>query len=146
MQNDRWAFLAKDYQQGFPAHCGFKVDRVESGIFETHLAVRKMHRQQDGFVHAGVIATMADHTAGYAAFTLVPDNRRILTIEFKINFFKPAVGDTLVCRSRVVHPGKKIIVSESEVFSRFGDSEKLVAKAMVTLMAIVLTHPDEASD
>ena len=42
--------------------------------------------------------------------------------------------------------GKKIIVSESEVFSRFGDSEKLVAKAMVTLMAIVLTHPDEASD
>ena len=145
MENDRKLFLAEDYRQGFPAHCGFEVDRVDSGIFETRLTVRKMHRQQDGFVHAGVMATMADHTAGYAAFTLVPENQRILTIEFKINYFKPAIGDALACRSRVVHPGKKIIVSESEVFSQHGNSEKLVAKAMVTLMAVVLGHPDAAS-
>ena len=136
MANDRFEYLAKDYRQGFPAHCGFKVDRVGSGIFETRLAVKAMHRQQDGFVHAGVMATMADHTAGYAAFTLVPENQRILTIEFKINYFKPALGDALFCRSRVVHPGKKIIVSESEVFSLHKSSEKLVAKAMVTLMAL----------
>ena len=138
MANDRFEYLANDYRQGFPAHCGFEVDRVDSGIFETRLAVKTMHRQQDGFVHAGVMATMADHTAGYAAFTLVSEDERILTIEFKINYFKPALGDTLVCRSRVVHPGKKIIVSESEVFSLHQTSEKLVAKAMVTLMAVVL--------
>jgi uncharacterized protein (TIGR00369 family) len=142
MKSDRLTYLTKDYQQGFPAHCGFKVDRVDSGVFETHLNVRNMHRQQDGFVHAGVMATMADHTAGYAAFTLVPENRRILTIEFKINYFKPALGDTLVCRSRVIHPGKKVLVSESEVYSVSKTSEKLVAKAMVTLMAVVLDQSD----
>jgi uncharacterized protein (TIGR00369 family) len=142
MKNDRFSYLARDYRQGFPAHCGFEVDRVESGVFETHLTVRKMHRQQDGFVHAGVMATMADHTAGYAAFTLVPDNQRILTIEFKINYFKPAVGESIICRSRVIHPGKKVLVSESEVYSVHKKSEKLVAKAMVTLMAVVLDQPE----
>ena len=142
MKNDRRTYLAKDYQQGFPAHCGFKVDRVDGGVFETHLTVKNMHRQQDGFVHAGVMATMADHTAGYAAFTLVPENQRILTIEFKINYFKPALGDTLICRSRVIHPGKRVLVSESEVYSVHKKSEKLVAKAMVTLMAVVLDESD----
>ena len=142
MKNDRRTYLSKDYQQGFPAHCGFKVDRVDSGVFETHLVLKNMHRQQDGFVHAGVMATMADHTAGYAAYTLVPENQRILTIEFKINYFKPALGDTLICRSRVIHPGKRILVSESDVYSVHNKSEKLVAKAIVTLMAVVLDPSD----
>jgi len=61
---------------------------------------------------------------------------RILTIEFKINFFKPAVGKYIVCRSKVVNNGKKIKVSESELFSLNEDQEKLIAKAMVTLIAI----------
>ena len=142
MKSDRRTYLSKDYQQGFPAHCGFKVDRVDSGVFETHLVLKNMHRQQDGFVHAGVMATMADHTAGYAAYTLVPENQRILTIEFKINYFKPALGDTLICRSRVIHPGKRILVSESDVYSVHNKSEKLVAKAIVTLMAVVLDPSD----
>ena len=140
MANEWFAFLKKDYLKGFPAFCGFEVERVDRGVFETRLTVGDMHRQQDGFVHAGVMATMADHTAGYAAFTLVSERERILTIEFKINYFKPAVGDALLCRSRVVHAGKKIMVSESEVFSVPDGEERLVAKAMVTLMAVVLSY------
>jgi uncharacterized protein (TIGR00369 family) len=136
MNTERFEFLKKDYVQGFPAYCGFEVDRAEYGIFETRLRVRPEHTQQDGFVHAGVIATMADHTGGYAAFTTVPENFRILTIEFKINYFKPAVGDTVICRSKVINKGKKIIVAESEVFSSNKGQEKLVSKAMVTLMAV----------
>lgn len=136
MNTERFEFLKKDYVQGFPAYCGFEVDRAEYGIFETRLRVRPEHTQQDGFVHAGVIATMADHTGGYAAFTTVPENFRILTIEFKINYFKPAVGDTVLCRSKVINKGKKIIVAESEVFSSNKGQEKLVSKAMVTLMAV----------
>lgn len=79
---------------------------------------------------------MADHTAGYAAYTTVSEAFRILTIEFKINFFKPAVGEHIVCRSKVVNNGKKIKVSESELFSLNENQEKLIAKAMVTLIAI----------
>ena len=55
--------LKQDFVQGFPAFCGFEVIRADFGTFETCLKVLDNHRQQDGFVHAGVIATMADHTA-----------------------------------------------------------------------------------
>ena len=136
MNKDRLEFLKEDYVQGFPAAIGFEVDQAAFGIFESRLKIRSDHSQQDGFVHAGVIATMADHTAGYAAYTTVSEAFRILTIEFKINFFKPAVGEHIVCRSKVVNNGKKIKVSESELFSLNENQEKLIAKAMVTLIAI----------
>jgi uncharacterized protein (TIGR00369 family) len=143
MDTDRFEFLKKDYLQGFPAFCGFSVEDVAHGEFITRLAVSENHRQQDGFVHAGVIATMADHTAGYAAYTTVESDYRILTVEFKINYLRPAAGPVIQCRGTVISMGKKIIVSESEVYSgdvavgNSSDSEgKLVSKAMVTLMVV----------
>ena len=136
MNKERFEFLKKDYIQGFPANCGFEVEQVAFGIFESRLKIRPMHSQQDGFVHAGVIATMADHTGGYAAYTTVSEKYRILTIEFKINYFKPAIGEFIVCRSKVINNGKKIKVSESEVFAVSEGQEKLVSKAMVTLIAV----------
>ncbi len=137
MNTQRIEYLKADYVQGFPAFCGIKVGRVEKGFFESILNPGPDHQQREGFVHAGMIATMADHTGGYAAYTLVPENHRILTIEFKINFFRPAIGDTILCRSRVVNQGKKILASESEVYSETkGANQKLVSKAMVTLMSV----------
>ncbi|MGA7145268.1 MAG: PaaI family thioesterase [Desulfobacterales bacterium] len=136
MNKERLAFLKEDYVQGFPAAIGFEVIQADYGRFESRLKVRSEHSQQDGFVHAGVIATMADHTAGYAAFTTIPETHRILTIEFKINFFKPAIGESIICRAKVVNNGKTIKVSESEIFSLTENQEKLVAKAMVTLIAV----------
>jgi len=136
MSEERFDFLRADYVQGFPAHCGFEVVRVGAGLFEARLNIRPEHCQQDGFVHAGVISTMADHTAGYAAYTTVSEKLRILTIEFKINFFKPAIGEYIICRSRVISGGKKVIVSESELFSVNEGLEKFIAKALVTLMAV----------
>ena len=136
MSARRFEFLKKDYVQGFPADCGFEVETLDHGYFESRLTIGAKHSQQDGFVHAGVIATMADHTGGYAAYTTVSENERILTIEFKINFFKPAVGEFLICRSRVINNGKTIKVSESEIFSVSKGQEKLVSKAMVTLIAV----------
>ncbi len=136
MNDERLEFLKKDYVQGFPADCGFEVERAAHGIFESRLKIRSAHSQQDGFVHAGVIATMADHTGGYAAYTTVSEKYRILTVEFKINYFKPATGELLVCRSKIINNGRKIKVSESEVFAVSQGREKLVSKAMVTLIAV----------
>lgn len=128
--------MAEDYCRGFIEYCQFEVEDVKTGYFQSRVNIQDQHRQQDGFIHAGVMATMADHTAGYAAFTTVPDEYQILTIEFKINFLRPAYGDALVCRSRVIREGNKIIISESEVFDRRKRKEVLAAKALVTLMAV----------
>ncbi len=133
----RIQFLKKDFSRGFIEDIGYKAIHYERGYLESRLKILNRHRQQDHYIHAGVIATMADHTAGYAAFSLVPEDHRILTIEFKINFLRPAYGRALICKSRILREGGQILVGESEVFDqRRGGEEELIAKAMVTLRSI----------
>jgi uncharacterized protein (TIGR00369 family) len=133
---ERIEYLKKDYERGFIKFCGLKAESAEWGRFRSRVEIKEDHRQQDGFIHAGVMATMADHTAGYSAFTVVPEEMQILTIEFKVNFLRPAFGTALVCRSQVIREGRQIIISESEVVDIRDEGEVPVAKAMVTLMAV----------
>jgi uncharacterized protein (TIGR00369 family) len=136
LTKQRIDFLTNDYSRGFIKHCGFEAEVIRRGTFQSRVKIEEHHRQQDGFIHAGVMATLADHTAGYAAFTTVPEDYQILTIEFKVNFLRPAHGEKLVCRSRIIREGLQIIIGESEVFDQRGEDEALVAKALVTLMAV----------
>ncbi len=136
LTQERLEFLEKDYRRGFIKFCGFQASKIEKGIFESTLKIGENHKTQDNFIHAGLIATMSDHTAGYAAYTLVPDNIRILTIEFKINFLKPAYGNALKCKSEIISQGKQIIVAQSTVFDIRDTHEKVVSKSTITLMAI----------
>jgi len=132
----RLRFLAADAVQGFTAHCGLTPVSLQPGRFVTRVRIRECHLQQDGFVHAGLIATLADHTAGYASYSLVPPNRRILTVEYKINFLAPATGEQLECRARVIKPGTSLLVAESEVYAITGSEKRLVAKALLTMAAV----------
>ena len=136
LTKERMDFLAEDYSRGFIKFCGFRGSVIRKGLFESTVIIGENHRTQDNFTHAGLIATMADHTAGYAAFTTVSEDFRILTIEFKINFLKPAHGSALRCRSRVVNRGRQIIVAESEVYDVRGKNETVVAKGIITMMAV----------
>jgi uncharacterized protein (TIGR00369 family) len=136
LTQDRIAFLEKDYRRGFVKFCGFQASEIAKGLFESTLTIKEHHKTQDNFIHAGVIATMSDHTAGYAAYTLVPDDIRILTIEFKINFLKPAYGHALRCKSEIISQGKQIIVAQSTVFDIRNTHEKMVSRSTVTLMTI----------
>ncbi len=132
----RAAFLEADYCRGFIKYCGIEPVEIKRGYFFSKVKIGPQHRQQDGFIHAGLMATMADHTAGYAAFTLVSEDRQILTIEFKINFLRPAYGSFLECRSKIIREGATILIAESEVTDRREDGDALAAKAMVTLMSV----------
>ena len=133
---DRRDFLTLDYSRGFIGDVGYQVREYRSGYLESRLQVLDRHRQQDQYIHAGVLATMADHTAGYAAFSLVDETHRILTIEFKINFLQPAYGHCLTCKSRIIREGGRVLVGESEIFDQRSDDEVLAAKALVTLMSV----------
>ena len=133
---ERAAWLARDFCRGFASYVGYRVSQVQWGRFETRLAVEPRHSQQDGFVHAGVTGTMADHTMGYAAFTVVPADCRILSVEYKLSFIRPAVGQELICRARIIKPGRTLIPTEAEVLAVNDGQAKLVAKAMAS-MAVV---------
>jgi uncharacterized protein (TIGR00369 family) len=129
-------------QAPFIADLGVVLERVAPGECETSLRLEPRHLQQDGFAHAGVQATLADHTAGAAAATLVGPNEYVLTVEFKINLLRPAHGERLRCHATVLKPGSRIDVVESEVWTEDGGDSKLVAKAMVTL-AVLARAPRE---
>ena len=133
---ERFQFLKKDYSRGFIADLGVEAVKYERGYLESRLKVLNRHRQQDNYIHAGILTTMADHTAGYAAYSLIAEEMRILTIEFKINFLRPAYGHTLICKSRIIREGGQILIGESEVFDQRSDKEVLAAKGLITLMAV----------
>jgi uncharacterized protein (TIGR00369 family) len=125
----------------FVADVGIALAEVGEGWAETSLAVTARHGQAEKFIHAGVLSTMADHTAGAAAGTLVRADETVVTIEYKINFLKPAVGDRLRCRAEVLRPGKTLSVVEAKVYAG-DDKTKPVAAAMLTLA--VLPVPSRA--
>lgn len=117
----------------FVSDLGIELESVGDGECETTLVLEDRHLQQDGFVHAGVHATIADHTAGVAAATLLRERQMVLSIEFKINFLRPASGERLICRSKVLKPGRRFSIVESEVLCENGGDELLVSKMTATM-------------
>lgn len=118
-------------------HFGVTVVRVGLGSVETRMALRPELLQQHGFAHAGVLATLADHTAGACAASH-GQGVDVLSIEFKINMLAPAKGQLLTCRATTLRAGKSIAVVEAEVFSTNAasdlvDASSRCAKATVTL-------------
>ncbi len=115
---------------------GIELRAVGPGWCETLLPLAPRHLQQDRFVHAGVQATLADHTAGGAGMSLVAPGETVLSVEFKVNFLRRAAGDSLLCRATVIKPGRTLIVAESEVHARGPGRPSLVSKATVTLAVV----------
>jgi uncharacterized protein (TIGR00369 family) len=120
------------YQANFIRDLNIRLDKASEGICETSLVVQERLLQQHGFIHGGVIATMADHTAGGAARSVSGD-KDVLTVEFKINYLKPAIGDRLRCTASVLRDGKSVIVAEALVYATNAGKESLVAKLIETL-------------
>ena len=92
--------------------------------------------QQHGFFHGGLVGTLADNAGGYAAYTLMPADASILTVEYKINLLAPADGDLLIARGNVSRSGRTLTVCRSAVHVARSGTETLCAEALVTLMAL----------
>jgi uncharacterized protein (TIGR00369 family) len=120
----------------FIALLGIELESVARGECHTRLRLRPEHLQQNGVVHAGVIATIADHSAGGAAGSVLDADSYPLTAEFNINLLRAASGEYLTCHARVLKPGRTLIVAESEVFAGGPAQSILIAKALVTLAVL----------
>lgn len=120
----------------FIRHLGLQLASVGPGECRTSLIVAERHLQHDGYVHAGVQASVADHTAGIAASTLVEEGQQVLSAEFKINLLRTAVGSELHCHAKVLKAGRMLTVVESEIFCGEPENLRLVSKATVTLAVV----------
>ena len=119
--------------QPFSALLGTELTRFETGLAELQLALRDDHRQQHGFAHGGVVAYLADNALAYAGGSTLGDS---VTLEMKINYIRPAIGDRLIARAEVVSSGKTQAVCRCDVFAVRDGEEKLCAAAQGTIVPV----------
>ena len=118
---------------------GASITMVEPGRVEVTLPWRDDLTQQKGFIHGGIIGMIADTACGYAAYSLMPADASLVTVEYKINILAPALG-SLVARGEVIRAGRTLTVTRGEVYAQDG---KHVATMQQTLMMLANT-PDTA--
>src|SRR2546428_2269517 len=97
---------------------GGRISRLDRGLVEISAKNRSDLEQQDGYVHAGALVTLADGAGGYAALTLLPSGSRVLSVEIKLNFLRPAVGSMIRGRGRVKKMGRTIAGCEIEAMMK----------------------------
>lgn len=123
-------------EAAFLSDLGITLVDFGPGWCETSLRIEPRHLQHTGIIHAGVQATIADHTAGAAAMSVTPALEFILTVEFKIHLLRAGSGERLLCRAQVLKPGKAFHVVESEVYAFAGDKKTLISKLSGTMAVL----------
>jgi uncharacterized protein (TIGR00369 family) len=118
------------------ATLGIEIVGLDAGAIELRMPYAAPLTQQHGFIHAGIISTALDTACGYAAFSLMPADAAVLTVEFKVNLLAPAKGEEFRFRARVLKPGRTLTVCEAHAFATDGGREKMIAAMTGTLMAV----------
>jgi uncharacterized protein (TIGR00369 family) len=115
---------------------GAALTIVEPGAVEIELAYRADLTQQHGFIHAGIVSTILDTACGYAAFSLMPADAAVLSVEFKVNLLAPAKGQLIRARAEVKRAGKNVTVCAADAWATSAGQSKIVATMLATIMCI----------
>jgi uncharacterized protein (TIGR00369 family) len=126
-------------RQRYMATLGAELVHVAEGEVDIALPFSERLTQQDGYLHAGVVAGALDSACGYAALTTMASEAEVLTVEFKINLLAPATGERLVARGRVLRSGRTLTVSRGDAVTITDGREKHVATLTATMIAIIAT-------
>lgn len=115
---------------------GARLLRIAPGEVDAELPYRADLTQQHGFLHAGVVTTLLDSAAGYAAFTLMPADAGVVSVEFKTHLLAPARGERLIARARVVRAGRTVTVCQADGYMVHEGGERHVAMLVGTMMTV----------
>jgi uncharacterized protein (TIGR00369 family) len=139
---DNMATLTEDrIRQSFASQSlmdtsGATLSRVAEGAVEIHAPILPGSRQQHGFAHAGLTFAIGDSAAGYAALSVLPDGYEVLTTEMKVNLLAPGQGDLLIARGKVIKPGRRLVIVQSDVFALADGKETHIALMTGTMMPV----------
>lgn len=123
--------------QGFMQQLGATMVSLSPGECRLSLMFSNDLSQQHGFIHGGVVASLADVSGGYAAYSLLPANQSNLTVEFKVNFLAPALGEGLEAEGRVIRLGRQLTTCLSHVYAISGQEQRrLCAVALATYVVV----------
>jgi uncharacterized protein (TIGR00369 family) len=127
-------------RQTMMATLGARIERLVPGEVHLGLPFPAGLCQQNGYLHAGAVASVADSANGYAAYTLAPPDTDVLAVEFKINLLAPAQGSSFLACGRVLRPGRTLTVCQAEVFALEGSERLLIA----TMLSTIIVRPRRA--
>lgn len=123
-------------RQSFMRLLGAHAPLVEPGHVVIELPYRADLCQQNGYLHAGVVTSVADSACGYAALTLMPPGSDVLSVEFKVNLLAPGRGELFRAEARVVRSGRTLTVCQAEVTAvTAGRPDVSVALMQATMIA-----------
>lgn len=125
---------------------GARIDSLDPGRAVLSFAHRTDLTQQDGFVHAGILTTVADSAGGYAGYGLMPTGSRVLSTDFQMRFLAPARAQRYDCTATVIKAGRTLTVCELrvEAVTQAGD-RTLVAYGTQGLICIQPPGDDPAA-
>ncbi|MBY0506805.1 MAG: PaaI family thioesterase [Bryobacteraceae bacterium] len=101
--------------QGLQRSLGAVLGEMEEGRCVVEVPFSAAVTQQNGFFHGGVVGAVADTAGGYAALTALPAGCDVLTMEYKINFLRPAAGERIIADARVLRAGQSVVVTRVDV-------------------------------
>lgn len=125
---------------------GFQIDEIREGEVNGTMPVKEMHEQQNGFVHGGIISSLSDMACGFAAYSLVEEGVQVFTIEIKVSYLRPGIGQEIKAKGWVLKAGKQFINCESELYAVNDSESKLIAKASSTMAVIDRAVNDKYGD
>src|SRR5215831_6843259 len=123
-------------RQGLMVHLGARLAEIQPGVAEIRAPFRTELTQQHGYFHAGVSGAIADSACKYAAYTLMPADSSVLTVEYKMNLLAPADGEELIARARVLRSGKTLKICVADVYVRKNGGEVHCATMLATIMCL----------
>ncbi|MCA4777969.1 PaaI family thioesterase [Empedobacter stercoris] len=110
----------------------------ETDYVSIKIPKQEMMTRKHGMFNGAMIASLVDISSGYAAVSHYEDDCYVVTVELKVNYLRPALGDYLLSKAYVIKGGKKISTIRTEVYvvNEETGKETHAATSLVTMMRI----------
>ena len=138
LPKDEWSLRVQESfsKQGIMQTMQARLTKIIPGEVHLEFPYNPALTQQQGYVHAGILATAVDNACGYAAMSARTDGSEILTIEYKVNFLSPAIGESFSAVGKVIKAGRTITVCSGTLFARNNNEMKAVVSMQATMIAV----------
>lgn len=114
------------------------IHSVAPGSVEIDFEHHESLTQQHGFLHGGVVASVLDSACGYSALTLMPADREVVTVEYKINLLRPATARAFRAVGQVVSAGKRLVVVSGTAYALLDSVSAGPGKAVASMLATMM--------
>jgi uncharacterized protein (TIGR00369 family) len=120
----------------FSRFLGLELLEVSEMEVLVGLAVQEHHLQNLGFVHGGLLATLADVAMGFAAVACTKPEQHVLTGDLRISYMNPGLGPYIFVRGYTLKVGRRLVFTEAEIYRESEATRTEICKASATMVVI----------